>query len=208
MENDESEIITRMQAMHVNPISFGMKDLGEVLDEIEASPSFDEICVDKIISNFINWARKNSTHKFPRTNHAWENLIRCQFSKIKVHVDPRALYHDLDRDYRSFNVHFQILADRIKTFVEKPKNQKWSEMILMRKLRTFCNFVTDIPCDVIMRELYHRNLLKDAQINFSLNVAKRRRSSDIDSESDSEQEAQFKGVIINNPESFKRQRKL
>jgi hypothetical protein len=197
MDSEDETIIHQFSSLKLSPISFSMKDIANVIEQMESEiPSFETVCLDKIMHNFVCWAKKNAKHDLPKTNYAWENLISNQFSKIKICVDPKALYANLHIDFRSYNIDIQILNDRIRTFIKRPKNNKWSYDILMKKLRTFCHFENRIPATVIMDELKRRGII----INNILTIksGEKRKINDESTES--------KSIFFNSTDGMKKPR--
>ena len=101
--------------------------------------TFNEIVLEKAAINIKNWIKKNSHHKFPKSQNGWYRLLLSHYDKIIVKVDPEVL---LDINYNLNLIHFQLaeVKQKIIKFMNKKKNK---ELYLINKpklMKIICSF--------------------------------------------------------------------
>ncbi len=171
----DGDIIKKLQKISISSsINFDMSDMSKIIDEIDKTNSFEQKCINKIIDNFIIWFSKNSKHNFPKTKAAWINLIFNQFRQVRVFINADVLYKNIGIDYSSLDVNIRIIMDQIVKFVNKPKNKKFSDEQLIKKISTFTFFKYSVDSEKLYLELERRGIIRDT----TLNVNKRKIDED------------------------------
>ena len=193
MNSDDKQFIQSFQKMSISTVVFDMKDLSDIIEEIEDAPSFENLCMNKIINNFSNWLEKNPYHDFPKSSLGWKNIIYCQFKIIKVKFNAETLYRNLDIDFSNYNVNIKIVVNRIKTHLARPKNRQYSKEKIIRRLQNFCGIDVKINPDLIFDELVKRKIIIN---NIPQIVSKKRRREDDEP----------KYLSIDSPHQFKKKR--
>jgi hypothetical protein len=172
----DDDIIRKLGKISISSsINFDMSEMSMIIDEIEKTKtSFEQKCINKIVDNFIIWFSKNSKHNFPKSKAAWINLIFNQFRQVRVFINAEVLFRNIKSDYSNLDVNIRIIMDQIVKFVNKPKNQKFSEEQLIKKISTFTFFKYSVESEKLYQELERRGIIR----NTTLNVNKRKIDED------------------------------
>lgn len=162
-------------------IVFNMNKLLNSINKLTINTkTFNELVLEKAAINIKNWIKKNSHHKFPKSQNGWHRLLLSHYDKITVKVDPKVL---LDTSYDLNLIHFQLaeLKQKIIKFMNKKKNKELylnDKSKLMKIISSFSRFKYSVNYIELFNKLIEVSIINS--YDYSVIVSNKRKGFELE----------------------------